>query len=183
MTMMAEEGQLVQTPKGPRFDMENGSRQVLNHADGSVTTLYFDRYSMDISLYAKEEGLRSREPEERYLSELWDVDDMPQRMQGRFKAEGHHRLAWPILSFALPLLAATILLRGEFNRRGLSKRILLATACVLSVVFIDLISKFLTQTFPWCAMFLYLNVFGAIILSFWLLADNRPSVSHSRLRH
>jgi lipopolysaccharide export system permease protein len=62
---------------------------------------------------------------------LWpNPDDAHDRQYGaRLIAEGNSRLATPLYPFALVMVALACLLPGNFNRRGLARRLLLATFC------------------------------------------------------
>lgn len=127
-TMMAEEGLLVQTSAGPRFILEEGNRQEIDQTRGQLSLLNFSRYTLDISLYTKNDGVRWREPKERFINELFFATDTdaPDRI-AKLKAEGHRRLTWPLYSIALTMVGLGALLSGQFNRRGMWRRITLAT--------------------------------------------------------
>ena len=96
-----------------------------------MSLLYFERYSVEIS---NERGAdyRWRDAGERYLDELlWpDTNDAHNRQYyTRLVAEGHSRLATPLYPFALVMVALACLLPGNFNRRGLAQRLLMAAFC------------------------------------------------------
>ena len=48
VTLVAEQGALVDSDTGPRVVMVNGSRQERDTATGRVNILYFDRYTIDL---------------------------------------------------------------------------------------------------------------------------------------
>jgi lipopolysaccharide export system permease protein len=137
VTMMAEEGKLVETPQGPRFLLASGNRQEIR--EGKLSFLSFDRYTLDISLYAQSVKLRSADPQELFMGELFtrDATLSPGENAKRF-AEAHHRLLWPAYPLCLTLLSLAVLLSGEFNRRGQPKRVafavLLGTGLLFSAV-------------------------------------------------
>ena len=80
-------------------------------------------------------GNRWLEPGERYLHELFwpgtGVDDLANI--GRMRAEGHDRLAAPLYSMTLTMIALAAVLAGGFNRRGRRLRIVLAIGCIAVV--------------------------------------------------
>ena len=51
-------------------------------------------------------------------------------MRGQLIAEGHQRLAAPLYVLAFVMVALAALLSGEFNRRGQTKRLLVAVGAV-----------------------------------------------------
>lgn len=139
-TMMAQEGRLIQTDLGPRFELIKGSRQEVDRENGNLTVLEFDSYPFDLSVYTDVGEERWREPEERFLNELFFPTDASEKVKGKLTAEGHHRIIWPLYNIILTLLALTSLFSGQFNRRGQWKRILASTvfAVLLVVIYMGL---------------------------------------------
>ncbi|MCD6035842.1 MAG: lptF [Rickettsiales bacterium] len=168
VTMMAEEGRLVQTPSGPRFDLINGNRQEIGRSNGQLSLLYFDQYTLDISLYAgSAEVNRWREPQERYINELFSPDsNLPDAFKSKLRAEGHQRLTWPLYTIALPLIALAFLLSGQFNRRGQWRRILSAVGISILLVtgtigLVNLIAKY-PMVIPLLYIVLLLPIGGSL---------------------
>lgn len=124
ITYMAERGTLVKTEAGPRLIMLNGNvqRRTISKSahGGSLSLLYFDRYVYDLSEFMPGPGIRWKEPEERYLSELFFPDATlgDQVHHDEFIAEAHRRLSAPLYVFAFSVIAAAVLLSGQFNRRS-----------------------------------------------------------------
>ncbi|TAF14924.1 MAG: LptF/LptG family permease [Alphaproteobacteria bacterium] len=122
VTMMADEATLTQTAAGSRFLLTHGIRQEMRNRQ--ITWLNFDRYTLDIRFFTQKSMQRERGESEQYISELFHDggnDDVLQR--NKRYAEGHQRILWPWFSFALPLVAMALLISGEFNRRGMWKRL------------------------------------------------------------
>lgn len=135
VTMMAEKGQLVKTPRGPSFILKNGNRQEIDRQEEQLSFLGFDDYVLDISLFTEEQGKRVRDEKERYLSELLNPsDDVTDVQRAEFRAEAHQRLTWPLQNMMLTLFVMSMLLGGQFNRRGNWKRY--TTTLVLVAVFL-----------------------------------------------
>ena len=75
VTMMAEQGSLLQGADGPLFVLERGSRQELDTKspdNPSLSILHFGRYTLDLAANATPPGDRSRKPKEQYVQELLD---------------------------------------------------------------------------------------------------------------
>lgn len=117
ITMMADTGKLVVTPEGPRFLLMNGNRQEMRQ--GRLSFLTFDSYTLDMSLYTKDSGGRTSDPQELFVDQLFTYDDSlsPADNNKRF-AEGHQRLIWPGFAWTLTMVALAVLFNGQFNRRG-----------------------------------------------------------------
>lgn len=137
VTMMAESGKLTKTELGPRFILENGNRQEIDRSGSQISLLYFDRYALDLSAFTSKGNQRWREPEERFLDELFNPqDETPPRLYDKLRAEAHNRIVWPLYSFLLALIAMTPFITGEFNRRGQWQKILYSS--IISLVYIGI---------------------------------------------
>jgi lipopolysaccharide export system permease protein len=137
VTMMAEEGTLVQGDDGPLFIMERGNRQELDAKDDdnpSLSILHFDRYTLDLEANASPPSERSPKPKELYVQELLDppASLSAARRNGRI-AEGHKRLTWPLNALVFALIGLAVLLSRGFDRRGPWQSLLMATVAVVLV--------------------------------------------------
>ncbi len=119
-TYMAERGQLVDAGGAPRLIMANGNLQRRSLETGNLSLLYFDRYVYDLSAFIPEKTEHWREPEERYLNSLFYPDASPadQSNAAKLRTEGHKRLSAPLYVPGFAMLAACVLLSGQFSRRA-----------------------------------------------------------------
>jgi lipopolysaccharide export system permease protein len=176
ITLLAERGTLAMTDDGPRVILLNGNRQQVDRAAGKLSLLYFDRYSVEIGQTSNAREFRWREPGERYVDELlWpDMTEANDRQYApRLIAEGHTRLSAPIYALALVLVGLACLLPGDFNRRGLSRRLLVAAACGLGVEALSIAVPNLAARSPAAIPFLYAVPLALIALSAWVLTSAR----------
>jgi lipopolysaccharide export system permease protein len=127
VTLIAERGAFVDIDAGARVLMQNGTRQQYDRTTGKLSVLSFDRYTLDLEELRDAPGVREREPSERDLLDLWFGPS--RRDSSTSKAaivERHVRLLAPLTPFVFVLIPLACLLSGEFNRRGQSRRVLLA---------------------------------------------------------
>lgn len=173
VTMMAEEGRLVDTPEGPRFMLKNGNRQEMRN--GHISFLYFDSYTLDISLYARSITHRPTDTQEMFLPELmaYDPAETPAENQKRI-AEGHQRIIWPAYSLTLALVAAAVLLSGQFNRRGHWKRVSLAVGIGTAVMFSAIGLRGETAADAAMVPIAYLNLLLPAAIALLALMDRLP---------
>jgi lipopolysaccharide export system permease protein len=180
VTMIAERGEIVRGEDGqPRILMVNGNRQMIERNRNQLSLLYFDRYTLDLSTTKSDEGPRFREAQERFLDDLFSPGETPndRANANRFHAEGHQRLASPFLALAYSLIALAAMLSGEFNRRGQSKRILIAVGVVVALQITDLglinLAAVATMTVP----LIYILPISVIACASWVLFRpvNSPS--------
>jgi lipopolysaccharide export system permease protein len=171
VTMLAERGALVRGPDGPRFLLVNGNRQEVERETGTLSLLYFDRYTIDLARFAAPQGERWIEPSERFLSELFSpalsADD--QRNIDRLRVEGHRRLTSPFYAIAFAAIGLAGAVGGQFSRRGQGMRILAtgAVGVVFRLAEIGLAS--IATTYPALTPLLYLNVIAGTGIALWVL--------------
>lgn len=178
VTMLAEHGTLTMTPEGPRVIMINGSRQEVERDSGRLSLLNFDRYSVDLGRIPQSRADRWREPRERYLDELFNPgNDVDRGLLARLHAEGHARLAGPLYALAFTLVGLAALLSGEFNRRGLARRIAVAATAVVLLQVASLGINSLIAKTPELTPLAYATVLGTIAVAGWWLVSPRRARS------
>ncbi len=133
VTIMAERGALVTSETGARVLMFNGNRQEIDTESGRLVLLYFDQNSIDLSALDGNVEPRWRDPQERFIGDLFNPGDtaVERFYRTNLIAEGHRRLSSPLLIFAFASIALASLLSGEFSRRGQTRRILAAVGVVV----------------------------------------------------
>ena len=176
VTMMAEQGAIVTSDKGPRVLMIKGNRQEVREDDGRLSLLYFDRYTFDLSALNKTEINLWREPRERFLHELFFPADQAQKIYNyrELRMEGLFRLSSPLLYLAFTMIGLSLLLSGDFNRRGQFLRILTAVFCVTAVQVIVLSIKNLAEKTPALESVMYLAPMLVAAVSLIILLYGKP---------
>lgn len=174
-TMMAERGALIRTEQGPRLVLLAGNRQQVDRANGQLSMLYFDRYTLDLAPFIEASEEHWLEPGERYLSELFYPGDSPDDVANakRLRAEGHDRLTAPLYCLAFTLIGLAAMFAGEFSRRGLGRRVAAAIGAASAVRLLGVALVNLTAAYPAAAPLIYLNLVLAIAGALWLLARRR----------
>ena len=176
VTMMAEEGKLVETPQGPRFLLLNGNRQEMRN--GRLSFLTFENYTMDVSLYTQSINARAPDVQELLLPDLLANDDKLSSGENQKRhAEGHQRILWPLYPICLTLVALAALLSGEFNRRGHWQRIAIAVGLGMAVIFSAVGFRSVMALRPELIAVAYLNFIVPTGLAVWALSDRSTSPS------
>ena len=159
VTMMAERGVLVSTPKGPRFVLVNGNRQEMQRDGRKLNLLYFDRYSLDLSNIASADGPRWREPRERFLNELFGppMTSADKAYRAKLLAEGHQRLVAPLFCLTFALIGLAAVLGGEFDRRGRLWRLMAGAGAAIAFQGLALALSNVVVKFPVLTPLLYAN--------------------------
>ncbi len=132
ITIFAEKGKLVSTPRGLSIVMKNGALQSKSE---TLTTGTFDNFDMDLNVEDKEgeNSFRVRRVPTSLL--LMSVLDSPSEKQHQVVlAELCTRLLGPLMNLILAALCATILLRSSLLRRRASFAPALAVAAMAVVM-------------------------------------------------
>lgn len=134
-TIMAERGALVESDNGARVVMFNGNRQTLD-ANKKLSILYFDRNVFDIPTNKENLSNRYREPRERSMIELINLDEaegISEQDYGKYKVELHKRIVSPLLGFGFAMIGLACLLYGPITRRSQTLRIVTAVIIMISL--------------------------------------------------
>jgi lipopolysaccharide export system permease protein len=177
ITVLAERGAFADTDGGPRLLMVNGSRQQLDRATGKLSVLSFEKYTLDLASFRDAPGVRERQPDERYLQELLFPSEARRTGDAALLIEANFRLITPLAALALAVIPVACLLTGEFNRRGQTRRVLLAVLLAFIFEALDIGLKNLAGRTAIAVPFLYLNVMAPLWATLWLLwRDGREPV-------
>src|SRR5262245_53567392 len=105
VTILAERGAFADDEQGSRVVMVNGSRQRFDRATGKLSVLTFDRYTLDLNMLRDAPGVRFRDAQERYLSELfWPPQQLDPVLRRSFIIEAHQRLLVPLSIFSFVMI-------------------------------------------------------------------------------
>jgi lipopolysaccharide export system permease protein len=127
VTIVAERGAFVDSPVGSRIVMVNGNRQQFDTETRKLSLLTFESYTLDLDTLHDAPVVRFREPQERFIDELFfPPKDVDGSLHQGFIVEAHQRILVPLSAFSFSLIPLACLLPGELNRRGQLKRVLLA---------------------------------------------------------
>ncbi len=172
VTMMADEAKLMQSPTGPQFHLINGLRQEFNQ--GRISWLNFDSYNLDFSFYEKKAKEHVVGQEEMFLSDLLNPPaGISTAKANKFRAEAHQRLIWPLYAIVLALLGVAVLSRGDFNRRGQWKIILIVSGGAILTVIVAIGMSNVIARYPAATPLVYVLVFGMMALDMIMLTRHR----------
>ncbi len=129
VTITARRGVLMAQENPPRVVVYNGLRQQRDLETGELGRLYFDQYAIEITPSRETAGLRVKDVKERNFIELFDhagVQDDGKNGKTQLLAEAHSRVLMPLLALDFTLIGLALLLGGSFDRRGHSRKIIIA---------------------------------------------------------
>ncbi|GLQ19920.1 LptF/LptG family permease [Algimonas porphyrae] len=127
ITHMARTGIVQRTPAGAALLLSDGTVQQ-RLADDTLDVVEFENYRLDLSdAFAFDTNLRLK-PSDMFLHELLRPDPrnfVYGTQKQEMAAEGHSRLAAPLYNIALVMLALCFMIRGEHQRLGYGRRIVI----------------------------------------------------------
>lgn len=175
VTVMADRGQVTTVDGEPRVIVYHGQRQEYDRVKHRLSVLDFEQYSLSLALLS---GASDRLPDPRELSLEDLLAATPPAIKNssgpdRLRAELHQRICTAGAGVAFALLAAAILLSGQFNRRGMSSRVIIAA--LILVVFQAMllwVSNLVARDFGFAPLLYVLTVVPLPLA--WLLLRHNP---------
>ncbi len=136
-TLMASKGAMIETDEGARVVLFKGNRQTVDKATNKLSILYFDRYVFDLAKTTEANDTRYREPRERDLHELFNIEKFAEGMAakefGKFIVEGHKRLVSPLAALGYTLIGLACLISSNFSRRTQTRQVSVAIALMVAL--------------------------------------------------
>ena len=163
---IARSGALTEVDGVPAILMRDGRVQQAD-PKGNVSDLTFDQYVFELGAFMKTDGGFILKSSDRYLPELFFPDMTnyyDKKNINKFLAEGHSRLAAPILNLAMAMLAVIAVLGGDFNRRGYQTRIAACTGIAITIQLLVLMSVSTGEGDPALNVIQYLTPFLAFVM-------------------
>jgi lipopolysaccharide export system permease protein len=137
VTYSADRAALVRGTGGARVVMLDGAAQQFDATAGTLATLRFDTFTYDLEPLMRQAQTRARKPSERFFWELVapspETRAQPGFRAGEWAAEGHEQLGAPLYGLVLPMIAATAIVLGRFQRRGFALQIWIAIGAAIAV--------------------------------------------------
>jgi lipopolysaccharide export system permease protein len=174
VTIMAEAGELMRAPEGPKVLVKNGMRQEVDSATGALSQLTFDTYLIDLSNIDDSFNTRWSEPRERSINGLIEGAAEQPDMAARFMAELHMRLTLPFLAITFVLIACVFILTGSFDRRGITRKIISAATMVILLEAAMLFAINTASKNAWMVILLYMIAFVPLPFLFYRLGRPCP---------
>jgi lipopolysaccharide export system permease protein len=177
VTILAEQGEIIKSPKGNFILFENGSIQRQEAKEPDPRIVQFDRYAFDLSQFDSSSQVPFYSVRERYLWELFNPDpgDYIYKLSpGQFRSEMHDRLLAPVYPFAFLVLAFTFLGAPSTTRQSRVWSIVTLTVGVVSLRLMGFVSSIGGQSVPAIIALQYLLVGSTIGIC--LYAISRGSI-------
>tara|TARA_B100001175_G_scaffold249644_1_gene216705 strand:- start:620 stop:1669 length:1050 start_codon:yes stop_codon:yes gene_type:complete len=181
ISIIAEQGKIVSTPKGARFLLINGNRQEISK-NNDISILYFNQYTLNIENYNKVSSSRFKEANERNFYELLKPDkNIDEIYKKEFLAEVHKRIISPLIIVIMVLLGAITPIVGRFERKKSAKKIFypISAALMMQIYIIaapQIIIKYQNMTYM-----IYISVFIIFFLVLFFISNKAQKIKEKLL--
>ncbi len=181
VSVMAESGKFITTNGAPALVLQNGQRAELANGTSNSAMLYFDSHTMSITAT---EGPKSRrmpiDMNEDTIFNLLDPTKSPSQVYfNERRAEGHYRIASPLLGFALVLIVTAITLRGQIRSELWGRRAFANIVFGIGTIIVLVMSRSVVTSSPLFAPLLYASVIFPIMICLWSLFGTHRLASNN----
>jgi lipopolysaccharide export system permease protein len=135
VTYIAKTAFLSELEGKPTLILRDGQRQSMRPS-GALEVLTFQQSPLELGAFVNDQKAVILEESDRYLPELFYPDMTnyyDNANEDMLLAEGHARIATPLLNIAMAMLGIYAVLGGDFSRRGYARRIAIASGVALVV--------------------------------------------------
>jgi lipopolysaccharide export system permease protein len=172
LTVLAENGELVDNDKGTFLILQKGivQRHAADQRDPAMVV--FDRYAFDLSQFAGGPQAVKYSIRERYLWQLIVPDPKDPfyvEQPGQFRAELHDRLMAPLYPIAFVVIAFAYLGAPRTTRQSRTLSMLGTIGAVGLLRLIGFASSVFGATMPWMLSLQYVAMAFALISGLWVI--------------
>jgi len=175
ITVTAEAGQFTNTSGAPTLLLRNGQRAELNEDQDNAAMLFFDTHTLSIT--ASENPKTNRMPvdmNEDTIANLLNPERSPSpNYFNERRAEGHYRIASPLLGIVLVLVASAVILHGQIRRGLWLKRMFINIGLGVGIIILLVTARSVATGTPQMIPLIYLCIAVPLGISLWSLNRNR----------
>lgn len=163
--VVAERGTILINSSPPQIVFENGTRTEYQNNQSQAAILDFDRYELSLTSDEYEGSQRAIDHNEMSIRMLLTEQHVREHYVREMRAEGHFRIASPLLGLAMVLISAAAILNSQYSRIGSWKMVILGIVSGLACLILTIISRSLTVTYPPLFPLIYMVPIIPIILA------------------
>ena len=172
LTVLAENGELVDNDKGTFLILQKGIVQRHSADQRDPAMVVFDRYAFDLSQFAAGPQAVKYSIRERYLWQLIVPDPKDPfyiKQPGQFRAELHDRLMAPLYPIAFVVIAFAYLGAPRTTRQSRTVSMLGAIGGVGLLRLTGFASTVFGATMPWMLSLQYIAMAFALVSGLWVI--------------
>ena len=172
MTLLAEQGQIVEAGGNSFLILKDGSIQRRRANDRDPTIVNFDTYAFDLSNFSHNDHTLTYPARERYSWELFSPDPNDpvfQKEPNEFRAELHDRIVTPLYPLAFVVIAYVYLGAPRTTRQNRAMAMVSAIVGVAALRLVGFVSIVGGSRSPIMLSLQYIAVFAVFGLGFFAI--------------
>ena len=177
--IIAESGEIDISTKPPRLKFYNGVRSEFVSDGQQSTILEFETYNLTLTRENQVGSRRAFDYHELPIQTLLAGKSSNEHFSREMKAEGHYRLASPLLGFSLVIIGIVSVLGSRYKRTSNWKYMMAAVACAIAVEVFAITSRGLTIDYPNAFPLIYLASGGPALVGLFMLRQNTRAMKAS----
>ena len=177
--VVAEGGFLNLQGDTPQLVFRNGVRSELTPGESQATLLNFDSYALELTREFHGAGQRDRDYNEFGIPTLLAGQHGSEKYAREMRAEGHFRLASPLLGLAMVVIAAAVILNRQYTRASSWRMIAVGAAAAVAIQVAIIAARGLTINYPTLYPLQYAAGILPVLLGLWMM--RQPERSRRRV--
>lgn len=167
--VIAKSGRIDVSNTPPRLEFRDGTRTEYTLGDTQTALLEFQQYSLDLTREYHGFVDRPSDYNELPISVLLDGRAVNEHYAREMRAEGHYRIASPILGLTLVIVGIATILSTRYSRTSSWKQITAAALIAMAVNVLMITARSATVTTPSLFPLMYLISIGPCLIGLYLV--------------
>ena len=167
--IIAESGKIDVTSSPPRLRFYNGVRSEFVTETKKTTILEFKSYNLSLITENQSTGQRNFDYNELPIHTLLKAEAATEHYSREMRAEGHYRLAAPLLGLSLAVIGIISVLGSSYKRTGNWKFNVGAVGVAVLVQILTIVSRGIVVSEPHAFPLIYLAAGGPALIGLWIL--------------
>lgn len=167
--IIAESGEIDLTASPPRLRFFNGIRSEFAVESKKTTILEFKSYNLSLTQENQAKGKRAPDYNEMPIRTLLRGEGTNEHYSREMRAEGHYRLASPLLGLSLVIIGIVSVLGSSYKRTGNWKYIFGGVSVAIIVEILTISSRSIAVSQPNAFPLIYLASGGPALIGLWML--------------
>jgi len=162
--IVAKSGTFDTSSPVPKLIFHDGTRSEYTFGETRATLLNFEEYSLSLTNEFEKKRKRAIDYNEMPISTLLEGKHNSPKYAREMWAEGHYRLASPLLGMTMLIIGAAVILGRSYSRVGSWKHVSAGMLAAIGTLAGVIVSRSLTVTYPEIFPLIYvLSVFPGIL--------------------
>ncbi|MCE2517970.1 MAG: LptF/LptG family permease [Alphaproteobacteria bacterium] len=174
--IIAESGSIDLETTPPRLNFFNGIRSEYSLGDSQAAVLEFDSYELSLTREYKNLVDRASDYNELPISVLLNGDGASAHYSREMRAEGHYRLASPVLGLTLVVIGIASILNSRYSRTGSWRQICVGAAVAIVVEVLLVMARGVAINTPSLFPLMYIISILPAIIGLYLLRQKSRMV-------